>query len=257
MREQTFETKQEEIKKKVQEMFGVKHVDVKIEEYRIDERDFYEENRNIWDKVQENPDCVTFPEEKILQNALDENMKVDKGNIEGFKKLCEEVFDMDEDEITEKVKDGVLVFDVLDMNDVVEKIQNNDSKELNQFFLDNDEYYDWIRNETTESLAYWTIYFKPDIEDVEVALKCRLTPFYYDDELYLALGGCGLDLKPKLDAYQMLTSDNIPAGSNVLRGRDNSYFEYVVGKDVTKEALEKCKRDKPRVSIEFDLGDGE
>lgn len=255
MVEQIFETKQEEIKKKIQETFGVKYVDVKIEEYRMDERDFFEDRRDIWDEVKENPDCVTFPEDEILQDALDENMKVDKDNIDEVKELAETVFDMDEDEIKEKVKEDALIFDIFDMDDVVDKIQQDNNKELNQFFLDYDEYYEWLQNETTESLAYWTVYFKPDIEDVEVALKCRLTPFYYDDEFYLALGGCGMDLKPKLDAYQMLTCHRIPSGSNVLRGNDTSYFEYVVGKDVTKEALEKCKLDKLNVKINFDLGE--
>ena len=101
-----------------------------------------------------------------------------------------------------------------------------------------------------ESLGYWTIYYQPAIEDHDAAVKCNLTPFYFKSKYYLALGGCGMDLTPQLDAYQMLTARNVPADSDALRNPD--YFAHVVGEDVAKEALAACKRPTPRIHLTYD-----
>jgi hypothetical protein len=92
-----------------------------------------------------------------------------------------------------------------------------------------------------EALAYWTIYFSPDNWDEETAWRVGLFPFEFDDENYLALGGCGMDLSPKLDAYQALVDGTIPSSS---RFRDDcSYAKYVVGEELYNEVMEaiKCK----------------
>ena len=101
-----------------------------------------------------------------------------------------------------------------------------------------------------ESLGYWTVYYHPAIEDHETALKCALTPFFYKDKYYLALGGCGMDLSPKLDAYQMLTAGNIPEDSHALKNPD--YFSNVVGPQVAQEALQNCRRPTPRIFLSYD-----
>lgn len=105
-------------------------------------------------------------------------------------------------------------------------------------------------DEMLESLAYWTIYYHPAIEDVEAAIRCNLTPFYYKETFYLAIGGCGTDLTPKLDAYQMLTTGSIPEDSHALRHPD--YFRGVVGPALAEEALANCKRSTSRVIISYD-----
>ena len=87
------------------------------------------------------------------------------------------------------------------------------------------------RGRLFESLSYWTVYFEPQIEDVSAALQAGLVPFYYRDTFYLALGACGMDLSPKLDAYQALVSGTIPRYSQLFK--QESYFEYVVGEDLT------------------------
>jgi hypothetical protein len=89
-----------------------------------------------------------------------------------------------------------------------------------------------------ESLAYWTIYFEPEPEweNVEIALECGLIPFRFKEHFFLAFGACGMDLSPKLDAYQVLTSGTIDEFSMLFR--DEKYFRYVVGDEVT----EKVKR---------------
>lgn len=123
---------------------------------------------------------------------------------------------------------------------------------IKQTIVDSDlrEYYDedeveyQAQHELLESLHYWLIYFQPDIEDVDVALEVGLVPFHYNDEFYLALGGCGMDLSPKLDAYQALTSKAIDPSSKLLQGPANvKYFQYVVGREVTAKVM---------LAVEFD-----
>jgi len=86
-----------------------------------------------------------------------------------------------------------------------------------------------------EALGYWTFYYQPEIEDVEVAIKVGLIPFYYKDRFYLALGGYGMDLSPKVDAYQAITQGTIEPYTTLLS--DPKYFKWVVGPKVFKEVL--------------------
>lgn len=97
-----------------------------------------------------------------------------------------------------------------------------------------------------EPLAYWTVYFKPEKWDEETAWKCGLYPFYYKDEGYLALGGCGMDLSPKLDAYQAQTVHSIPSGSEFIK--EPEYAQYVVGKAIFQKVMDAVKID-PEVHI--------
>ena len=99
-----------------------------------------------------------------------------------------------------------------------------------------EEYFDEI-----ETLAYWTTYFKPCYENEDIAWKVGLFPFRFDGDFYLALGGCGMDLSPKLDAYQALTDNTIPSFSQFIRQPD--YAKYVVGSKVFEEVMKAIKRD--------------
>jgi hypothetical protein len=92
------------------------------------------------------------------------------------------------------------------------------------------------RDRLFESLSYWTVYFEPQFEDVSAALEAGLVPFYYRDTFYLALGACGMDLSPKLDAYQAVVSGTIPRDSQLFK--QESYFEHVVGEDLTARVKE-------------------
>jgi len=88
-----------------------------------------------------------------------------------------------------------------------------------------------------EALGFWTLYYQPEIEDVETAIRVGLVPFYYQERFYLALGGCGMDLSPKLDAYQVLTQGTIDPFSCLFS--DPKYFRWVVGSKVFEEVLER------------------
>lgn len=126
------------------------------------------------------------------------------------------------------------------MDQIAEAIEDSDYNDLEEF-LDPL----WGIGEDSldiyEQLAYWIIYFKPDYWDEAVAWRVGLTPFTFEDEHYLALGGCGMDLSPKLDAYQALTTDTIPPSSQFIRQPD--YAQNVVGERVFKEVMEKIQGD--------------
>jgi hypothetical protein len=97
-----------------------------------------------------------------------------------------------------------------------------------------------------EVLAYWLIYFEPYIEDEEKAYQSGLFPFRYKDKFLLALGGCGMDLSPKLDCYQALTDSSLPAGSQIFRQVD--FFDYV-SPVKCNEIFEKCKLNEPKLTL--------
>ena len=107
-------------------------------------------------------------------------------------------------------------------------------------------YPDEVFNEF-EILAYWTIYYEPDIFDENIAWEVGLFPFEYDGLALLALGGCGMDLSPKLDAYQALTDGSIPARSEFLK--NPNYAKYVVGEETFNKVMKAITMEEPLVKI--------
>ncbi len=93
-----------------------------------------------------------------------------------------------------------------------------------------------IADRLHEELAYYTIYYEPEVMKEEVAVECGLTPFTYSNtqgSMYLlALSGFGMDLTPKLDAYQALVHGAISPDSFYFKQR--SYFVSVVGENITQ-----------------------
>ena len=87
-----------------------------------------------------------------------------------------------------------------------------------------------------EAVSYWPIYFEPLVFNKKIALECALIPFVFEDTELLALAACGMDLSPRLDAYQALTDCTIDESSYLFS--DFDYFEYVVGKTLTKKVLQ-------------------
>jgi len=105
--------------------------------------------------------------------------------------------------------------------------------------VNDDDYDQELDSYFWEKLSYWTVYFQPLKYNEGVAHECGLIPFKYigehEDLELLALGGCGMDLGPKLDAYQALTDGTIDEHSKLFS--DKEYFQYVVGINLTKKVL--------------------
>lgn len=90
-----------------------------------------------------------------------------------------------------------------------------------------------------EDLACWLTYYNPPsyYVDINIALDCDLIPFYYKGEFYLALDGCGMDLSPKLDAYQYLTSGTFPSDTKFFSQLD--YFRDIVGRKIFNKIMKR------------------
>lgn len=102
-----------------------------------------------------------------------------------------------------------------------------------------DWYYEAIHN-LEESAFMLNGVWLPRIYDEEAANKCHLIPFKLitEDADYecVSLGGCGMDMTYKLEAYQLLADGTYDPCSNFAE-KGIAYFEYYYGKgsEVVKE----------------------
>lgn len=137
----------------------------------------------------------------------------------------------------------------IDLNDWYSYLEFDDfvnASEIQEMLDIYEEHFDEL-----EILAYWTIYFEPRIFDEDVAHQCGLFPFQYTgnprrDLNLLALGGCGMDLSPRLDTYQAIVSNTLPSDSKAFS--DPKYFEYVSTKPL-EYVLDCCKLPEPVYDI--------
>ena len=100
-------------------------------------------------------------------------------------------------------------------------------------YRDDDDLREQIGDLFLEKISYWSTYFEPLIFNKKIALECDLTPFVHQGTKLLALSGCGMDLSPRLDAYQALTDTTIDKTSYLFTRPD--YFEYVLGSTVVEK----------------------
>jgi hypothetical protein len=107
-------------------------------------------------------------------------------------------------------------------------------------YIDEDDQWEQVTEMFWQALGCWPVYFEPLIFNEAVALECGLTPFIYKGINMLALSGCGMDLSPRLDAYQALTHNTIDQHSRFFSSANeyDKYFEYVVGEGVAKKVLQ-------------------
>jgi len=76
-------------------------------------------------------------------------------------------------------------------------------------------------------------YFEPQVRNVEIALKCGLIPFIYDDYFFFLVAEEVPVERARLDAYQALTSGTIDEASELFYNEE--HFREVVGDKVTEE----------------------
>lgn len=105
-----------------------------------------------------------------------------------------------------------------------------------------DDYYNAKHSLEEDCLMYNYVY-EPRIYDEEIAHICDLIPFEINTEeeelQLLSLGGCGMNMTFKLEAYQLLADHSYDENSYFAE-KGISYFEYYYGKDskVVKEIKE-------------------
>lgn len=124
-----------------------------------------------------------------------------------------------------------------------EELIQKEFEEIKDEYEDEDEAWEDAVNNLRESLGYWIYYFIPrgweerEEQYIKTAIEVGLIPFYFRSTLMLALGGAGMDLSPKLDAFQVLVAGTIPPDSILFR--DPKYFKYVVGEEVFKKVIDR------------------
>ena len=111
--------------------------------------------------------------------------------------------------------------------------------------LSEDEIDDRVREDFYQDAFIYNYYSQVDEYDYdeEDAYKCKLIPFTiydYDENTttyLLSLGGCGMDLSAKLDAYFFLQTGKMDPASSYFRYKDN--FKDIVPTQVFNAIEEK------------------
>lgn len=222
---------------------------------------FFNRESNIYDEFGDNIDDLSFYQNNISILKDVENYKEDFCIMSVFDCLTLDIEDLEDLQLTEGQQEQSEDYELnflnlseqqqkvlIDYFDNLEDEEIEDIEGLSSVLFGCDYFDEHINNATYEALAYWTVYFEPDVFDSEIAIKCGLIPFTYKDTDYLAFGGCGMDLSPKLDAYIALTCGWLPKETRFTS--DNNYFKYVCG-SVMQEIEKKCKLEKTLYKIEF------
>lgn len=118
-----------------------------------------------------------------------------------------------------------------------------DEDELNDLFEDDIE--DIIREGFYEAVGTYNYHRQVDEFDFNEknAYECYLIPFSIycadeDKDIYLlALGGCGMDFRPKLDAYFFLQTGKMDPESTYFS--DKEYFKSLVSTEIFNAINEK------------------
>ncbi len=106
-------------------------------------------------------------------------------------------------------------------------------------YSDEDDQWEQVREMFWDNVSCCPICFEPLIFNEEIALECFLTPFTFKEKGMLALPGYGIELTPRLEAYQTLVHNTIDRKSRFFSSGADDYFESaLVGKEVSKKVLQ-------------------
>ena len=241
-------------------------VDLQVDKYSFQSRDeYFEKHKYIWDDIENNPHRIGYNKGLFRLHRLTFNKEATIGEIEDISyRVANLTWHLPiRDDLKNNCSKNCKLADIKSEDRVViisylEELVKKDLIRDEDFQIVFEDYYDFENYnefaETLETLGCWTIYFKPKYFDEEIAYKCRLMPFQYlgydiEKVNLLALGGYGMELSPKLDAYQALASGTIDKDS--LLFSDRGYFEQIVGKEVTKEVLANTKLKMKKCGFEF------
>jgi hypothetical protein len=252
------------------EQQGLKMPRVEVQEYDID-NEFFQKNEHVWDAINyDNPNWEENQEELEIDYTgwfkNDHPVTPDDFPItqELYEYMSENGYISFEDKWVDNADVGTILRSLEDKT--FKDLSVDMQTELNEFWKDLEfsdiEEEDFLKEAIEEALgityledeyssskfmeimAYWLVYFSPRREDWGAAWKSGLYPFKYEGEFMVALGGCGMDLSPKLDCYQALTYKSLPSRSTVFN--DVSYFSYV-SPVKHGEILKMCKLKEPKI----------
>ena len=131
---------------------------------------------------------------------------------------------------------GNIEIDSIEWNRELHREYSIDEDDLTDLSEDDIDYK--VRDDFYESASIYNYYRQVEEYDYseEDAYKCRLIPFtiydYNEDKnIYLlGLGGCGMDLSPKLEAYYFLQTGKMDPASMYFRQKD--YFKSLVSDEI-------------------------
>lgn len=244
------------------------HIEKQLYKVGRDRDSYFDSHSDIYERFNENWEDLTFfvdlyselrdefdyNTSSTISEIFDAISTYEIDELDGFSELSEDEQDMvSEMTLPELEEKHPMIYAA--MVELLNGLSDDDVDVRNDgaTIFDCDYIDEKVDGYTYEALAYWTVYFEPDYFDADVAQKVGLVPFEFGDLQLLALGGCGMDLSPKLDAYVALTTSHIPENSQFFRQRD--YFDYVVGSSIAQEVDRLCKRERPHYIIEFDGDD--
>jgi len=222
---------------------------IKVNDKRIKDG-FFSENRNIYDSSEYWFEDVWVNKTKWLFNDYEIREDFELQEVDFIDSLIwNSIEDLDEiEEILQKTLADIKTEYPQLYSKIIDEIKAKDYYDLESYLdvIFGINYPEETFNEI-EKLSYWIVYYQPKYWDEDIAWKVGLFPFQFENEWYLALGGCGMDLSPLLDAYQALTVGSVPSDSTFLR--EPSYAKYVVGEKIFNEVMEAIKLDKPIITI--------
>lgn len=130
--------------------------------------------------------------------------------------------------------------DVMTENELLDYLDNRNFSVYD--FCDNEKII-YMKDEYIENVLMYNTVYSPYKEDEDIAIEVGLPFFYFKDEFFLALGTIGMDMSPKLDAYQFLTSNSLPSSSQWYNELNQEYFRYVVGSEVYNKMKKLAKKE--------------
>ena len=225
---------------KVFEAHGIRGLGLHIDKYYLEDhyftkhRDIWDSSEYWWEDVDVDRDLWFKYEHPVTTLDFTEKL-INKAEVYLGDEEYEPFIDKPYKDLPAEIQHWIDTwYDEVDIYEV-----END-EELQDIF---DCHYPEERFNSLGSLAYWTVYFEPRRMDEDIAHQCGLLPFTWKGEYeLLALCGCGMDLSPKLDAYQAMVDNTLPHDSQAFR--QPSYFDYV-SPFKTEEVLKRCEREEP------------
>ena len=221
---------------------GIKFGNVAIRKYRIRSREeFYNIHQDLFDQLRDcehdedfefdvdamfkndypkMPDSFPITQE-LVDDLIDKSFISDSDVwVTGKGKLRKKFVDKTYAELPEEMRADIDEFwNELTCSDVEDSDYLKEGLDLEYF----EESYG--HSAFIESLAYYTVYREPYIENEDAAWRSDLIPFKHNDTFLLAFGGSGMDLSPRLDCYQALTTGSLPEDSTIFTQRE--FFDNV------------------------------
>lgn len=237
-----------------------------MQQYRIDDH-YYQTHNYVWDQISDEENGHMRVDDD-LDVDIDAWFRHNNPNPPDDLEVCQELFELldsegsifDHNNWIDDDGDLLLALEgkkYVDLPDDMKADVDSWWADLEISIIDNEDFIkealeieclecEYSKSAAVEVLSYWCTYYEPRIKNVEAAHKSGLFPFEYEGTFMLALGGCGMDLSPKLDCYQALTDRSIPSNSTIFRQLD--YFDYVSNLN-HEEIFKRCRLNS--VAVKF------